>query len=447
MAAAITELSACPDRSGRTDPVSILEGQARSRVAELIGVRNARMAATTFTFYRGAAAVMTADLASTPGSGVYTQLCGDAHLSNFGVFNTPERRMIFDLNDFDETSPGPFEWDVKRLAASFVVAGRQNGFDAATTRDHAAEVARWYRRWIRSSVSQTTMDTWYARIDVDEMLSDLGDSLDSSTTKRTAKGLRKARHRNSIQAVGKLCVIDDAGRPHIRSDPPLLVPVRELFPDDAADIIEQRIASRLDEYRKALPDYIRALVDQFRVVDVARKVVGVGSVGMRAWIVLMCGRDANDPLFLQLKEAQPSVLVEHIHTAGYPNQGQRVVEGQRLLQAASDLFLGWTWGFDENGERRDFYVRQLRDGKGSVVVEALTPEQMSLYARLCARTLAQAHARTASRHQIAEYLSGPGKFATAIADFAEAYADLNEADHHRFTDAIATGRLESHELI
>ncbi|AZG47399.1 DUF2252 domain-containing protein [Gordonia insulae] len=446
MAATIDELAACPDPSSRPDPIAVLTAQATSRVADLIPVRNARMAATPFTFYRGAAAVMAGDLAATPDSGVTTQLCGDAHLSNFGVFNTPERRMIFDLNDFDETSPGPFEWDLKRLAASFVVAGRGNGFDAVTTRDCAREVAKSYRRWILASVQQSTMECWYARIDVEEMIAAVGKMLDTSTEARTVKGLKKARHRNSLQALGKLCVFDEHGDPHIRSDPPLLVPVHELFGDHHADMVAERIGERIEEYRANLPDYIRALFDQFTPVDFARKVVGVGSVGTRAWIVLMRGQRGEDPLFLQLKEAQRSVLVDHVPTAPYPNQGQRVVEGQRLLQAASDLFLGWTSGFDENGEKRDFYVRQLRDGKGSVVVEALNPAELTLYARLCGRALAQAHARTASRHDIADYLQSGKGFARAIADFAETYADLNAGDHSAMTTEIAEGRLEVHEL-
>ncbi|NDZ92637.1 DUF2252 domain-containing protein [Streptomyces sp. SID6673] len=445
MPATIPELAACPAPAGRADPVRILTAQASSRVAELIPVRNARMAATPFTFYRGAAAVMTADLAATPDSGVNTQLCGDAHLSNFGLFYTPERRMIFDLNDFDETSPGPFEWDVKRLAASFVVAARYNGYDAKTSRAIAREVAKSYRKWMIASADQSTMDCWYARIDADELLAEVGSTLDTSTAARTVKGLRKARHRNSLQAVGKLCVTDDEGNLRIRSDPPLLVPIDELFPDHHADVVAERIAVRIEGYRSMLPDYVRALFDQFTVVDSARKVVGVGSVGTRSWIVLMRARQ-GDPLFLQLKEAQRSVIMDHVPVQPYPNQGQRVVEGQRLLQPASDLFLGWTSGFDENDENRDLYVRQLRDGKGSIVVEALTPGEMNLYARLCGRVLAQAHARTADRLAIIDYLRSGKGFASAISDFAAAYADLNDADHAALVAAIERGDVPSNEL-
>ncbi|ROZ98042.1 DUF2252 domain-containing protein [Gordonia sp. OPL2] len=446
MAATIRELARCVEPADRGDPIEILQGQAQSRVPDLVPVRNARMSATPFTFYRGAAAVMAADLAAVPHSGVMTQLCGDAHLSNFGVFNTPERRMIFDLNDFDETAPGPFEWDVKRLAASVAVASRGNGFDAATTRANAREVAKSYRKWMRTSAGQTTMDCWYARIDVHDMMAQVGAKLDTSTEERTVRGLRKAQHRDSAQAVAKLCVVDPDGRIRIRSDPPLLVPIHELFPDERADIVEERIEDRLRQYRTMMPDHIRALFDQFTLVDVARKVVGVGSVGTRAWIVLFHGTRTDDPLFLQVKEAQRSVLADHVPAQQYPNQGQRVVEGQRLLQAASDLFLGWTSGLDENGEKRDFYVRQLRDGKGSVVIEALSSVDMKLYAKLCGRALAHAHARTGSRLQIADYLGSAKGFSDAIADFSMAYTDLTDSDHQAMLTAIEQGRLEVHDL-
>ncbi|MFW0793592.1 DUF2252 domain-containing protein [Gordonia sp. CPCC 205515] len=446
MAATIAELATCPAATERKNPLAILDAQAVTRVAELIPVRMARMAATPFTFYRGAAAVMAADLAATPNSGVMTQICGDAHLSNFGVFYTPERRLTFDVNDFDETSAGPFEWDVKRLAASFVVAGQGNGFDAKTVHGHAHEVAKSYKKWMLRSVERPTMDCWYARIDAEELLTEFESRLDSSTAERTVKGLRKARHRNSVQAVSKLCVIDADGRAQIRSDPPLLVPAHELFPDEQADVLQERVESRIQKYRADLPDHVRALFDQFTVVDTARKVVGVGSVGTRCWIVLMRGHNPKDPLFLQLKEAERSVLADHVPTVQYPNQGQRVVEGQRLLQAASDVFLGWTAGLDENGEMRDFYVRQLRDGKGSVVVESLSADEMTLYARLCGRALAHAHARTLSRYAIADYLQSGKGFAKAIACFGTAYAELNAADHTLMTAAIADGQIEAAEL-
>lgn len=309
---AAIDLASCPEPTERADPLSILSAQARNRVAELVPVRNARMAATPFTFYRGAAAVMSADLSRTPDSGVYTQLCGDAHLSNLGLFFSPERRMTFDLNDFDETHPGPFEWDVKRLAASFVVAGRNNVFDDKTNLKCARAVAKAYRRSIAHSVTKSTLDCWYARMDVDELVALIGEKLDTSINQRTQKALKKARHRNSEQALSKLCVIDADGKAHIRSEPPLLVPIHELYPDDVADTANERIDERLHAYRGCLQGHVRALLDQFTMVDVARKVVGVGSVGTRAWIALLVGQNLDDPLFLQIKEAQRSVLADYV---------------------------------------------------------------------------------------------------------------------------------------
>ncbi|WP_238422849.1 DUF2252 domain-containing protein [Gordonia sp. 'Campus'] len=440
------ELAAIPDPSERRDPLDILAVQAQSRVADLIPVRHARMSATPFTFYRGAAAVMSDDLSRTPDTGIITQLCGDAHLSNLGLFFSPERRMVFDLNDFDETHVGPFEWDVKRLAASFAIAGRNNGFDDRINRKVAKTVAKAYRRTIIRSVGRTTLECWYAGIDVDDFLREFGPKLDTSMSERTQKALTKARHRDSAQALAKLCVIDDAGSAHIRSDPPLLVPLRERFPAETADVVADRIRERVNSYRDTLPLHVQSLLAQFSMVDIAFKVVGVGSVGTRAWIVLLIGKNLDDPLFLQVKEAQRSVLADHVPASGFDNQGQRVVEGQRLLQAASDLFLGWSTGIDENGERRDFYVRQLRDGKGSVVVEALGPEGMKLYAQLCGMVLAQAHARTASRFDIARYLDGTKGFSGAIADFSVDYADLNDGDHAKMMAAIDRGDLEVYDL-
>lgn len=443
--ATIRELAACVSASDGRDPVDILTRQAANREPDLVPVRNARMAATPFTFYRGAAAVMAADLAATPDSGVITQLCGDAHLSNLGLYLSPERRMIFDLNDFDETHPGPFEWDVKRLAASFVVAGRANGFPDKQLRGLAAEAARAYRRSIRRAVEKTTLGCWYATIDADLVLPQISSRLDTSTERRTQRALKKARHRNSEQALEKLCDFDADGTPHIRSEPPLLVPIEELYPDDPGGV-EARIAHRFETYRAMLDDNIRHLVDQFTFRQVARKVVGVGSVGTRCWIALMEGRGPGDVLFLQIKEATDSVIAPYVSSPSFPNAGQRVVAGQRLMQASSDIFLGWTSGLDEFDNNRDFYVRQLRDGKGSVVIEALDPEEMKLYARLCGVVLAQAHARTRSRHAIAEYLSTAGTFSAAIADFAMAYESVNQADHTAFVGAIAAGTLPSNDL-
>lgn len=446
MAPEAVDLAACPSPSERSDPQQILAAQARSRVADLIPVRTARMAATPFTFYRGAAAVMADDLSRTPHTGIHTQLCGDAHLSNLGLFLSPERRMMFDLNDFDETHEGPFEWDVKRLAASFAIAGRNNGFEDRINRKLARTVAKAYRRAVLRSAQQTTLECWYAGIDVADFLAELGPTLDTSMNARTQKALAKARHRNSAQALAKLCVIDDDGTARIRSDPPLLMPLAERFPEADAGELEERVRERIDTYRASLPGHVRKLLAQFTIVDIAFKVVGVGSVGTRAWIVLLVGHGLDDPLFLQVKEAQPSVLSAYVRAAEFENQGQRVVEGQRLLQATSDLFLGWSTGTDENGARRDFYVRQLRDGKGSVVVEALEPAGMKLYAQLCGLVLGQAHSRTGSRHAIARYLDGTRGFARSMAEFAMSYADLNDADHVDMTAAIDRGELEVHDL-
>ncbi|AFR47063.1 DUF2252 domain-containing protein [Gordonia sp. KTR9] len=443
---AAAELAACPTPTERADPLKILAAQAQNRVADLIPVRHARMSATPFTFYRGAAAVMSDDLSRTPNTGIITQLCGDAHLSNLGLFFSPERRMVFDLNDFDETHVGPFEWDVKRLAASFTIAGRNNGFDDATNRKVAKTVAKAYRRAIARSATQTTLENWYAGIDADAFLTDFGPKLDTSMSERTQKALKKARHRDSAQALAKLCVVDADGSAHIRSEPPLLVPLHERFPAETADIVAERVRERIEAYRDTVPLHVQALLDQFEIVDIAFKVVGVGSVGTRAWIILLTGKEMGDPLFLQVKEAQRSVLADHVPASGFDNQGQRVVEGQRLLQATSDLFLGWSTGTDENGERRDFYVRQLRDGKGSVVVEALSPDGMKLYAQLCGLVLGQAHARTASRSQIAHYLETTRGFSDAIAEFSIGYADLNDSDHSRMMEAIGRGELEVYDL-
>ncbi|NMO03115.1 DUF2252 domain-containing protein [Gordonia sp. TBRC 11910] len=446
MPATLAELAEVPAASSRTDALAILSEQAASRLPDLVPVRNARMAATPFTFYRGAAAVMAADLAATPNSGIRTQLCGDAHLSNFGMYFTPERRMVFDLNDFDETYPGPFEWDVKRLAASFVVAAREDGFDDAEARKVAKRVARAYRKSIARSVGKSTLECWYARIDTDQVLAELGEKLDTAAVERTRKGLEKARHRDSVHALSKLCVIVD-GVAHIRSDPPLLVPLHELLGDAAGELVDHQLTDRLAEYRESLPHNTRELFAQYTFEEAARKVVGVGSVGTRAWIALLLGRDLTDPLFLQMKEAQQSVLAKHVPDGPvYDNQGRRVVEGQRMMQAASDVFLGWQSGVDPDGVVRDFYVRQLRDGKGSVVIEALEPAGLEMYAKLCGRTLAQAHARTAQRHAIAEYVGRTKEFDDAIADFAMGYAELNVGDHAALVAAIADGRMPSETL-
>ena len=426
----------------RPDPIGLLEEQAKSRVPELVPVRWGRMMVSPFTFFRGAALPMASDLASTPVSGLAVQACGDAHLSNFGIFGSAERRLMFDVNDFDETLPGPWEWDVKRLAASLEVAARGNGFPAKQRRGIvAASVAR-YRQAMRDFAGKTNLDVWYAHVDMDELRKQFESQLQPRQRKLVQKGLAKARTRDSMQEVGKLTQIVD-GRPRIISDPPLLVPIDELTPaetDRAA--IEEWFASLIGKYRRTLETDRRYLLEQYEFGDIARKVVGVGSVGTRCWIVLMLGRDAADPLFLQVKEAEASVLSRFVGASKFANQGQRVVAGQRLMQASSDIFLGWQRteaGLD--GRPRDFYVRQLRDWKLSVDIENILASGMQLYGELCGWTLARAHARSGDRIAIAAYLGGSDAFDRAVTQFAAAYADQNERDHQSLVDAVSSGRI------
>ena len=426
----------------RPDPIGLLEEQAKSRVPELVPVRWGRMMVSPFTFFRGAALPMASDLASTPVSGLAVQACGDAHLSNFGIFGSAERRLMFDVNDFDETLPGPWEWDVKRLAASLEVAARGNGFPAKQRRGIvAASVAR-YRRAMRDFAGKTNLDVWYAHVDMDELRKQFESQLQPRQRKLVQKGLAKARTRDSMQEVGKLTQIVD-GRPRIISDPPLLVPIDELTPaetDRAA--IEEWFASLIGKYRRTLETDRRYLLEQYEFGDIARKVVGVGSVGTRCWIVLMLGRDAADPLFLQVKEAEASVLSRFVGASKFANQGQRVVAGQRLMQASSDIFLGWQRteaGLD--GRPRDFYVRQLRDWKLSVDIENILASGMQLYGELCGWTLARAHARSGDRIAIAAYLGASDAFDRAVTQFAAAYADQNERDHQSLVDAVSSGRI------
>ena len=426
----------------RPDPIGLLEEQAKSRVPELVPVRWGRMMVSPFTFFRGAALPMASDLASTPVSGLAVQACGDAHLSNFGIFGSAERRLMFDVNDFDETLPGPWEWDVKRLAASLEVAARGNGFPAKQRRGIvAASVAR-YRQAMRDFARKTNLDVWYAHVDMDELRKQFESQLQPRQRKLVQKGLAKARTRDSMQEVGKLTQIVD-GRPRIISDPPLLVPIDELTPaetDRAA--IEEWFASLIGKYRRTLETDRRYLLEQYEFGDIARKVVGVGSVGTRCWIVLMLGRDAADPLFLQVKEAEASVLSRFVGASKFANQGQRVVAGQRLMQASSDIFLGWQRteaGLD--GRPRDFYVRQLRDWKLSVDIENILASGMQLYGELCGWTLARAHARSGDRIAIAAYLGASDAFDRAVTQFAAAYADQNERDHQSLVDAVSSGRI------
>jgi len=430
-----------PDAS--RDPVGLLLDQAKSRVPELVPVRHGRMLVSPFTFYRGAALPMAADLAATPASGLRVQLCGDAHLSNFGAFASPERRLVFDVNDFDETLPGPFEWDVKRLAASLAVAGRDNGFPAKTRRKIVLAAAEGYRTAMRGFAKQPLLDVWYAHLDIEQAIGELRAQVKAKRF-AAAKGLlAKAHTKDSTQALGKLTTVVD-GRRQIISDPPMIVPVEEVFADVQADAIYELLRTVLGKYRRSLQSDRRHLLEQFTLVQVARKVVGVGSVGTRAWVLLMDAADGVEPLFLQAKEAQPSVLAEYAGRSQYANQGERVVAGQHLQQAQSDIFLGWTRVANpEDGVDRDFYVRQLRDWKFSVPIEAMIPQGMTFYARLCGWTLARAHARSGDRIALASYLGGSARFDQAIADFAETYADQNERDYAALQAAVKDGRAEA----
>jgi uncharacterized protein (DUF2252 family) len=426
----------------RPDPVALLEEQAISRLPELVPIRYGRMLVSPFAFYRGAALIMAADLASTPSSGLRAQICGDAHLSNFGVFGSPERRMIFSVNDFDETLPGPWEWDVKRLAASLAVAGRDNGFTAAERRKSLLAGARAYRTGITRFAGMPNMAVWYAHLDIEVLLEQLRPQLEAKRVKTVESSLAKARTRDSVQAFAKFATEVD-GEPRIVSDPPLIVPIEELLPDDDRREVMAELAMLLRTYRKTLESDKRHLLEQFRFVHLARKVVGVGSVGTRAWIGLLLGRDGQDPLFLQMKEAQESVLARFAGRSKYANQGQRVVAGQRLMQTASDIFLGWQRVTGIDGEQRDFYIRQLRDWKGSAEIERMNPKGMAIYARMCAWTLARAHARSGDRVAIASYLGKSDVFDNAIADFAETYADQNERDYQVLADAVSSGRIKA----
>ena len=457
----------------RPNPVGLLEEQNLTREPDLVPVRHGRMMVSPFTFYRGAAKVMAADLNGTPTAQLVVQLCGDAHLSNFGLFGSPERRLLFDLNDFDETLPGPFEYDVKRMAASFTVAGRNNGFSKADARAAAQASVKAYREAMAEFAGMRTLDIWYAHLDEDEVMRGVrsavadvekqakvkkdgkrGPAGKEGKAKRDAKAARradktaektreKARTRDSLQALSKLGELVD-GRYRIVSQPPIVVPARDLAatyglsPDEVLPMLEDQLGA----YRATLQDDRRQLLERFEIVDAARKVVGVGSVGTRAFIVLLQGRDAGDPLFLQVKEATTSVLEDHLPKSQYKQHGERVVQGQRMMQAASDIFLGWTIGRDVE---RNFYWRQLRDMKGSAEVEAMLPLGLTFYAGICGWTLARAHARSGDPIAISEYLGDSDAFDRSITDFSERYADQNEQDFEEFVTAVRSGRLQAHE--
>jgi uncharacterized protein (DUF2252 family) len=427
---------------GSRDPVGLLLEQSKSRVPELVPIRHGRMLVSAFTFFRGAALPMAADLATTPTSGLQVQLCGDAHLSNFGVYASPERELVFDVNDFDETLPGPFEWDVKRLAASLAVAGRENGFHRKHRRKIVLAAAKGYRKAMRGFAEETFLDVWYTHLDIEEALVQFRSQMKAKRFTTTEKMLAKAHTRDSTQALRKLTTVVD-GRRRIISDPPMVVPVEEVFADVQADEVYEQIRAVLGKYRRTLQSDRRHMLEQFTLVQAARKVVGVGSVGTRAWIVLMDSGDGVEPVFLQAKEAQPSVLAEYCGRSQYTNQGERVVAGQHLMQAESDIFLGWTHTPGPDGVDRDYYVRQLKDWKFSLPIERTVPTGMVVYARLCGSTLARAHARSGDRVALAAYLGGSDAFDQAIADFAEAYADQNERDYAALQSAVKDGRVKA----
>lgn len=430
----------------RGDPVEILDAQSTTRVPELVPIRYGRMLVSPFTFYRGAAAIMAADLASTPSSGLKVQACGDAHLSNFGAFAAPDRRMVFDLNDFDETLPAPWEWDVKRLAASIEIAGRDRELRRRDRREIVAGAARAYRDAMRGFASAPNLGVWYARMDIEDELRTLAQTVSGKQRRRVERNLEKARLKDSRRAIAKLTERVD-GRLRFVSDPPLLVPVEEIVDRETIEDVEQELRELLRGYRRTLPDDRRHLLDGYRFVHMARKVVGVGSVGTRAWVILMEGLDEGDPLVLQAKEAQASVLEPFTGASRYRNHGERVVAGQKLMQAASDIFLGWQRVTGMDDQRRDFYVRQLWDGKGSVDLDAIDAPRLTIYARLCAWTLARAHARSGDRVAIASYLGGGDSFDRAIAEFSAAYADQNESDYAAMLAAVDEGRIEAAPVV
>jgi uncharacterized protein (DUF2252 family) len=447
----------------RPDPVALLEEQDRTREPDLVPVRHGRMMVSPFTFYRGGARIMAADLKDTPVAGLGAQLCGDAHLSNFGLFASPERRLMFDLNDFDETLPGPFEWDVKRMAASFTIAARNNGFSKADTRAATQASVTAYREAMAAFALMPTMDIWYAHLDEDQLRTairsavaekkkeikgkgkkDEGvDKLVKRGEKRAEKTAEKAHTRDSLSALSKLGELA-GGRYQIVSQPPVIVPARDLAatyglsPDEVLPVIHDQFRA----YRATLQADRRHLLERFEIVDAARKVVGVGSVGTRAFIILLQGRDERDPLFLQIKEATSSVLEAYLPKSRYRQHGQRVVEGQRMMQSASDIYLGWTKGLDVN---RHFYWRQLRDMKGSILVEEMIPLGLTFYARTCGWTMARAHARSGDPVAIAAYLGDSDAFDKSITDFSQRYADQNEQDYEDFVKAVQSGRLQAVE--
>ncbi|MGW4032602.1 DUF2252 domain-containing protein [Streptomyces sp. NPDC004838] len=425
---------------GRPDPVQVIEEQSAARVRELIPIRYGRMTESPFRFYRGAAAIMAGDLASTPDSGITAQLCGDAHMMNFRLLGSPERRLVFDVNDFDETLPGPWEWDVKRLAASLVIAGRENGYSGKERADIVRATVRHYRERIRAFAGMGNLEVWYDHGDTEELQSLADRQLDARGRGNVSKAMTKARTRDSLQAFEKLTRLRDGKRRFV-PDPPLIVPIEEALRGTEADLIGRELHDLVDRYGRSLSTERRHLLREYHLADIARKVVGVGSVGTRCWVLLLLGKDDEDPLILQAKEADHSVLAVHVGASEYDNQGQRVVVGQRLMQAVGDVFLGWDRVMGTDGRRRDFYVRQLHDWKGILEPQDMVPNGMRVFGELCGRTLARAHARSGDRIAIAAYLGAGDSFDVALSRFAESYADQNERDHRALVAAVRSGRV------
>lgn len=423
----------------RPDPVALLESQNTSRIASLIPIRYQRMLSSPFAFFRGAALIMASDLAAGKDTELHAQLCGDAHLSNFGLFGSPERKLVFDINDFDETRPGPWEWDVKRLLASLAVAGRANGFDADEHERVIRTSAKAYRERMRTFAAMGELDVWYAETAIDDALLATVDRRYAVAIRKTAT---KAQSRTNLKELSKLTRLV-GGKRRLISDPPLIVPIDELVGKADARKHEQRMSDLVKAYQQSLAPSLRSLVTRFRYAGMARKVVGVGSVGIRAWVVMLLGRDDEDPLLLQVKEAQPSVLEGYLGPSGYTNAAQRVVEGHRLMQASGDILLGWLRCIGPDSYEADYYVRQLRDWKGSAEVESMTPQLLADYGRSCGHVLARAHARTGDRIAIASYLGSGDSADVALARFAEAYAEQNERDYAALRAAAANHRLPS----
>jgi uncharacterized protein (DUF2252 family) len=429
----------------RPEPITLLEEQSETRVPELVPIRYGRMLVSPFTFYRGAAYLMAADLAATPRADINVQLCGDAHLSNFGLFGSPERRLLFDINDFDETLPGPWEWDVKRLAASFEVLGRERGFSVQDRREIVLACVHDYRQVMRNAAQMRTLEAWYDHMDVEQLMRLVHEELAQGRlakkeARQARKDVAKARTRDSLRVFAKRAD-EIGGRMRIVADPPLVLPLDDLIgPDADREEIEAWMRSLISRYRRSIARYHHPF-EEFEYVHTARKVVGVGSVGTRAWIHLLVGRDDEDPLFLQSKEAQPSVLERFVGRSEHAENGRRVVVGQRLMQAASDIFLGWLRVKGLDGVTRDYYVRQLHDWKGGVEADSLLVSGTTLYARLCGATLARAHARWGDRIAIASYLGEGDAFDRSIAAFSARYAEQNERDYESFVGAVESGRL------